>query len=290
MTAPRALDTLTSGVAMNGAEEIKRIKARRAIRRLISFVVLIPLLMGIGAYVYLSRDVRGTAPATPPSAATPIVRAPIAPPPPTAPPTPPRTPLPSLDKSDALIRQLAAALSSHPAFASWLVTDGLIRRFVVVVDNVSEGKLPHKHVPFLTPKGRFQTVERGGRTFVDPRSYSRYDGTAEAIVSLDTDGSAELYRRVRPLIQDAYRDLGYPNRNFDDALARAIERLLRTPIPEGDVAVRPAVKSVKYEKPELESLTPAQKQFLRMGPENMKRIKQKLRELAEALGLPKPPG
>ena len=41
--------------------------------------------------------------------------------------------LPPLAESDAVVRELVAKLSSHPAVAAWLTTDGLIRNFTVVV-------------------------------------------------------------------------------------------------------------------------------------------------------------
>ena len=68
-------------------------------------------------------------------------------------------------------------------------------------------------------------------------------------------------------------------------MAKAIRHLLATPDPGAALAVRPAVKSWKLADPRLEALSPAQKQLLRMGPENVKKIKQKLRELAEAMNL-----
>ena len=39
----------------------------------------------------------------------------------------------------------------------------------------------------------------------------------------------------------------------------------------------------RFVKPQLESLSPAQKQLVRMGPDNMRIVKRKLRELRDAL-------
>jgi hypothetical protein len=200
-------------------------------------------------------------------------------------PTPPPG-LPALDASDAWVRGLAEQLCAHPKVSSWLATGGLVRRFVVVVDNVAEGTSPKKHLGPLAPKGRFEVIERRGRFFVDPRSYDRYDAVADTIAALDTSGCAELYRRVRPLAVEAYRDLGYPNRRFDDTLDRAIAALLDVPAEEADVELEPRVRSYEYADPRLRSLTAAQKQFLRMGPRNDRKVKAKLLELAKELRLP----
>jgi hypothetical protein len=180
---------------------------------------------------------------------------------------------------------LAATLSSNPAWAKWLLTDRLARRFVASVDNVAEGRSPKPHLGVLAPSGEFKAKERRDAATIDPASYRRYGVVADVIASLDVKGSARLYQETRPLLRDAYKELGYPERNFDDTLAKAIRQLLATPEPAGDVALRPAVKSWKLANPALEKLTPAQKHLLRMGPENEKKIKQKLRELAEALDL-----
>ena len=44
-----------------------------------------------------------------------------------------------------------------------------------------------------------------------------------------------------------------------------------------------------YSDPRLESLTPAQKQLLRMGPANVRKIQARLRGIANALAQPEPP-
>jgi hypothetical protein len=44
--------------------------------------------------------------------------------------------------------------------------------------------------------------------------------------------------------------------------------------------------SYEFEDDRLESLTPAQKQLLRMGPRNVRLVQGKLLEIAHALGIP----
>lgn len=261
--------------------EIERRKGRRALAVLIGFVLLIPLAIGVTSYRLLTRQREAAPPASPMTAATPAARPTAA----TEPTAKPRADLPPLDSSDVFLRKLAKGLSSHPGWAKWLVTDRLARRFVASVDNVAEGRSPNAHLGFLAPKESFKAKERRGEATVDPASYRRYDTTADVVQSLDAKGCARLYRDARPLFRDAYKALGYPDRNFDDTLAKAIHRLLETPEPGGDTGLRPGVKSWKLADPALEQLTPAQKQQLRMGSENMKKVKQKLREIAEALNL-----
>ena len=49
---------------------------------------------------------------------------------------------------------------------------------------------------------------------IDPQSYDRYNTLAAVVDSLDVDGAARSYQRLKPLINQAYRDLGYPDEDF----------------------------------------------------------------------------
>ena len=194
--------------------------------------------------------------------------------------------LPPLDQSDAVIRELAGHLSSHPVAAAWLTTNGLIRNFTVVVANIAEGETPAKHLRTLRPKGAFAVRQADGLTRIDPASYARYDGVGAAVESLDARGVARFYATVKPRVDDAYRDLGLPEAEFDRTLERAIVMLLRTPVVDDNVQLRQTKVMYEYANPSLEGLTKAQRQFMRMGPRNMRIVKAKLREVARYLGIP----
>ncbi len=262
--------------------DFERQEGRRAVGLLVALVVLTPIVIGLVAYRLLHPTAAPTAVQSPAATA---VAAPTQPPAPVAPTVPPRGDLPQLDASDAFVRKLFAVLSARPEWAKWLLNDRLVRRFVAATDNVAEGRSPNAHLGFLSPKQPFHAEERKDRATIDPATYRRYDAVAGVVASLDAKGCAELYGQTRPLFDQAYKDLGYPDRRFDDTLAKAIRMLLATPEPGADVEVRQGVKSWRYADPRLEALTPAQKQLLRMGPDNVRKIKQKLREFAEAMNL-----
>lgn len=195
--------------------------------------------------------------------------------------------LPPLDQTDAIVRTLVGRLSAHPAVAAWLTTNGLIRNLTVVIANIADGETPAKHLTPLRPKGSFATTTSGGVTRIDPASYRRYDGIAAAVDGLDARGVARFYATIKPRIQDANRDLAGKDADFDQTVQRAIVILLRTPVVDQDVQLQ-AGKGVLYvyANPSLEELTPAQRQFMRMGPQNMRIVKAKLREVAGFLGIP----
>jgi len=195
--------------------------------------------------------------------------------------------LPPLDMTDPVVRELLSALSSRPELMAWLATDNVLRRGVAVIDNVARGRTPATHFRSVAPRGAFQADPAGKDQYTTSRqSYSRYDGLAQTLASLDTDGMATAYATLRPRLIEAYQALGYPDGNIDLAVERAIVHLLQTPDVAGDAPVAPSDVMYKYVDPRLEGLSEAQKQLLRMGPENARVVKQTLRELAAALGIP----
>jgi hypothetical protein len=194
-------------------------------------------------------------------------------------------PVPPLDTSDEFVRALVRQLSSHPALVSWLASEQLVRAATVVVDKVAIGSSPAKELRAVGPTAPFQVTGAPGALRIDPRSYARYDTFANVIDSIDTEGAARAYRRLRPLFQRAFDELGYTNLTFDDRLALALGRLVDTPVPEGDVALRATSVTFQFADPDLEELSPAQKHLLRMGARNMRLVQHKIREFARAAGL-----
>jgi len=191
----------------------------------------------------------------------------------------------ALGESDPAIREFAAALSTNPEFAKWLLTKDLVRKFVVAVDNIANGLSPKPHIDFFSPSGQFRVVRTKGGTLVDEASYLRYDPVAGVVLSVDPAAAVRLYRAVKPLLQEAYRDLGYPGVDFEDTLVRAMAELLGTPVVEGPVKLEQKILSFAMTDEKLEGLSPAQKQLLRLGPKGVRAVQGKLRDLAAALGV-----
>jgi Protein of unknown function (DUF3014) len=194
--------------------------------------------------------------------------------------------VPPLDLTDPLVRELLRQLSSQASVAAWLMSDGLIRNFAVVVSNVAEGPTPAVHLRPLRPTTGFKVADRNGHLLIDTRSYERYDRFAAAAASIDPAGAARLYATLKPRIEEAHRDLG-TGLSFDRTLELAIVALLKTPVVADPIAVRPeGGTGYAYIDPALEALTPAQKHLLRTGSANVQAIQIWLRSVALALGIP----
>lgn len=191
-----------------------------------------------------------------------------------------------LDQSDEVVRDLAAELSSHAALIQWLKSDDLVLNLVASVDNIANGETPGSHIEFFEPPGRFDVVVKDGIISIDPASYKRYNLVADVFSSLNTKATVRLYWQLKPVLQEAYKEFGYPEKDFEKTLIKAISELLKVPVLDRDIEVQLDVVAYKLADPRLESLNPAQKHLLRMGPENVEIIQSKLRELARELGVP----
>lgn len=252
---------------------------RKVIITVIAFIVTIAV--GVGLYFLLiAKRSRQDEPVQTIIQETPAVPQPVE----------ERPPVPldvKLDESDGVIRNLLASLSTNPTLAEWLKNDDLIRRFVAAVDNIAHGQSPRSHLSFFKPKGDFTVKEEEGSFSIDPRGYRRYDVVADVFGSLDVNGLSELYPRLMPVFQQAYRELGYPEEDFHNTLIAAMTELLEVPVVNRDVVLmKDDVQGYNFADPQLESLSQAQKHLLRMGPNNIRKIQSQLRALASALKIP----
>ena len=194
------------------------------------------------------------------------------------------TPLAALDESDAEVRLIANQLSPHVAWIEFLVGDSLIRRFVAIVDNIAQGSVPGRLMPEWAPEGPYRVIAEGDLIEVNPVNGTRYDILGRIASGIDARAAAALFRIWQPRIDQAYRELGYPDGPFSEVLLAAFRQLLAVPEIQGQPLLVPEGVGYAYADPELENLSASQKQLLRMGPENVLRVQEKLREIARHLG------
>jgi hypothetical protein len=165
----------------------------------------------------------------------------------------------------------------------WLATDNLIRQMANVIDRVSRGLSPAPEVAVLRPQGDFD-VTRGKEVTVSPANFRRYDGLASVVESLDAKAVVEAYRTIHPRLDEAYRALGRTEGGVDHAIDVALQTLIDTPVPVEPVRVISGKDATYvFADDKYEQLQPAQKQLLRMGPDNIRRIQARLREIQALL-------
>jgi hypothetical protein len=191
--------------------------------------------------------------------------------------------LPALDDSSVPMQNALADLFGVESVERFILPDDLIRHIVVSVDNLSEEKVAERLRPVKTPPGSFLVSGTEDAPVLDPANYERYKPVVQLLRSTDTQRLVETYVRYYPLFQESYENLGHPPQYFNDRVIVVIDQLLATPDVPGPIAL--ARPNVQYEfaDPKLESLTAGQKMLVRMGSDNAKAVKAKLRELRSAL-------
>lgn len=193
-------------------------------------------------------------------------------------------PLPPLDQSDATLLDALDDSIAGTSFEELFIPQSLIRHFVVTVDNLTRSKLPKKYSLTQPAPGNFLVQETEDNHYrIDPANYARYERFVQMVETMSLDQMVDIYTRYYPLFQQAYEDLGYPERYFNDRLVEVIDHLLALPEIERPIEfVQPKV-FYKFSEPQLESLSAGRKLLLRMGPDNAARIQTRLRELRERL-------
>jgi hypothetical protein len=290
--------------------------AKPPLHWVIAVAALAVIALGVGGYKWWQRH------QALPDSSPPVVTQAAPPPPPAtpaAPPAPPAIqhpiaaaeaasepaaampqPLPPLADAGSYVTKALEGLVGRAPLLSMLQTDNFPSRVVATIDS-----LPREHAsPRLWPinpvDGRFTTEARGNAEWLSPRNANRYDALVKFVEGVNAHQAAALYVRMYPLFQQAYEELGYPGRYFNDRLVEVIDHLLATPDLTGPVEVKlTEVKGpykmekpwvgYQYADPALEARSAGQKMMMRVGSANAQRLKAKLREIRRLITAA-PPG
>ena len=192
--------------------------------------------------------------------------------------------LPPLNESDSFVTQQLQAMESPTPLTDFLASSQLVRKGVMLVDNMSRGGIPPRDRPLQGLTEEIQVRQIGEERWVmEESSYRRFDNVVNAFSIIETEQMLALYERAAPLLEEAYAELGYPDRQFNEALLQAITQVLNASIPEGPFELR--LPSVHYEFADarLESLSRVEKVLIRMGPDNARKVKEKLQSVRQGL-------
>jgi hypothetical protein len=165
----------------------------------------------------------------------------------------------------------------------WIRQNEIVRGVVAVVDNIALGQSPAALLPFLAPTEKFSAIDKSGTLILDPKSFRRYDLLVNTFLAVSDKTWITWYKKLRPTLEKAFKELGYPGVTFSQRLRQAIEQLLQVPLLKGDIVLQKKVLSYAYADANLEELNLAQKHMLRLGPDQVARIQKKLRALAAGL-------
>lgn len=192
-------------------------------------------------------------------------------------PVEPKVVLPALDDSDKSLMGELTQMSWHKDFTALFINKDIIRRFVVFTDNMASGTVVRDYASFKPPIGRFKVIETEQEIVLDDESYKRYDIYMAVISSADPKEMVGLFNKYKPLIKEVYDEIGYPDHDFTDTLIQAIDHVLDTPIVDGRIELVSPKVMYEFKNEEWQSLTHVQKQVMRLGPENISKLKPLLR-------------
>jgi hypothetical protein len=191
--------------------------------------------------------------------------------------------LPALNQSDQVVRDSLAGLFGQRPVEQFLVPENIVRHIVVTIDNLPRKKVAVDLRPIKPTPGETVVASQGDTSTLSSANYARYAPFVHLVESSDPKTLGTVYFRLYPLFQQAYEDLGYPGRFFNDRLVEVIDHLLAAPEPQGPIELVQPKVFYQFADPRLEDLSAGQKLLIRMGPANERSLKAKLRELRAEL-------
>jgi len=248
------------------------------------------LLVGVAAYLFWPQSQPLPAPVQ--------VQAPPPPPTPTPVPAPvtpevrhvieslPKAsvlPLPALADSDNFIADALAKLVGNKSLMKFFHADRFIRNFVATIDNLPTRRAPMKVMPVEHAAGKFVTVGPEDDLAISPSNATRYTPYVRIAAAVDSKRLVALYVHLYPLFQQAYEELGYPDKYFNDRLIVVLDDLLAAPVIKEPIRLVQPNVYYQYADPDLEARSIGQRILMRLGSKNELSVKAKLGEIRQEL-------
>ncbi|NIB44574.1 DUF3014 domain-containing protein [Pseudomaricurvus alkylphenolicus] len=179
----------------------------------------------------------------------------------------------TLDDSDKQVLQAVADLG--PEMAQWLLPREQIRKWVLAVDLMADGKLPQRHRPLQYPIAAYRiTAAHTAAT----ENFNRVTPLIDAVTGISPKTLGRYYRAWLPTLEEAYGELGKPG-EFQDRVDTLVERLINVPAGPVNASLKQPNVFYVYQDPSLERRSALEKWVWRMGDDNRQKLQAYLREL-----------
>ncbi len=198
----------------------------------------------------------------------------------------PKPQLPTLDESDSWLREQSVdlvAASARSTLSEWLSTSDLVRRSSAYIDGLSRGQLLTNIFALSPPSERFISHTSDGSLWMNAGNYERYNATVDVLTAINPEQLAALFHRARPLLMAAFSELGYTQRQMDGVVIAALDEILAAPVIVEPIELTRESVAFRFADERLEELSRLQKQLLRSGPDNTRRLQNIARQLREQL-------
>jgi len=183
---------------------------------------------------------------------------------------------------DVALLTFMTQVDSEQQWSQLLQNSDLVRRLVLMTDNLANSTFNAKYSPLKAPKSDFAPQTKSGKTVMSDNNFARYTTYIEMLEFIPVDIWVAVYLQLKPLLNDAYSNLGYDS-SFDSTLKQAITNILQVDPHSPVIEVyRPSV-SYYYKNEDMQNDSDINKQIYRIGPNNTKRLQKVLRSFNREL-------
>lgn len=188
--------------------------------------------------------------------------------------------LPKLEDSDVFFKQEMSLVSIN--LLKWFEADGVIKKYMVIINDLSQNELTYKHSSFLQRPNKMKVGKDSQGLYLTENSYQRFDGVANAIAAIDSRQAVKFYFMFKPLFEQVYKGFSYPeDYKLDDIFLKAAASVIAAPTINDRISLTQHLIRYKFTNKKLESLDDVKKQMIRMGPKNTQKIQAKFRQLVQ---------
>ncbi len=161
-----------------------------------------------------------------------------------------------------------------------LIDGEFTTRFVTLLDEVTMGFIPVKSLGAYKSESDFTAFEENDEWFLTKETEARYAPFVELFCTIDPELAGKVFRTIRPSLQAAMNACGHADETPEQLLQSAMEKLRQVPLYESNPPMNKVADGLfTWKYPELEALSPAQKTILRMGQQNLRKIREKAEQL-----------
>jgi hypothetical protein len=101
--------------------------------------------------------------------------------------------------ADSYARDVIDTLNGGKALKQFVTGEYVVERSVAIIDALRRGEVPYKLLPVGKPASVFPKLEDGLRVTMNPAGFSRYDGFANWVNSLDVAAIMAVFKDYEPL-------------------------------------------------------------------------------------------
>ncbi len=149
-----------------------------------------------------------------------------------------------------------------------------------MLDEVTMGFIPVKSLGEFKSDTAFTAVEENDEWFLTPETEARYAPFVELFCSIDPELAGKVFRAIKPSLQTAMNVCGRSDQTPELIFLATMDRLRQVPLYESNPPMNRVSDGLfTWKYPELEALSPAQKTLLRMGQQNLRKIREKAEQL-----------